>query len=226
MPEPVVEAVEAVTEAPAPAAARGPGRLRSRPPRRRAACRGDPAAAGPRRGCHRRPGFPNGKPMLDAAGNPVSDKSRLAAALLCWFVGIFGVHRFYVGKVGTGILMLVTLGAFGIWALIDLIVILVGVVPGQVGQGPAELVTAARAGVTLLTPVRSPSAAATGLPPTRRPPRTACRGVSRPSARGSGATMAPSASSYADSRTSAALAETAGRPCGVARVLTPALRPG
>jgi TM2 domain-containing membrane protein YozV len=72
------------------------------------------------------PVFPNGKPMLDAAGNPVSDKSRLAAALLCWFLGVLGVHRFYVGKVGTGILMIVTLGGLGVWALIDLIVILVG----------------------------------------------------------------------------------------------------
>ncbi len=62
----------------------------------------------------------------DASGNPVSDRSRLAAALLCFFVGVFGVHRFYVGKVGTGILMVVTFGGLGIWALIDLIIILVG----------------------------------------------------------------------------------------------------
>ena len=62
----------------------------------------------------------------DAAGNPVSDRSRLAAALLCFFVGVLGVHRFYVGKVGTGILQLVTFGGLGIWALIDLIIILVG----------------------------------------------------------------------------------------------------
>jgi hypothetical protein len=64
------------------------------------------------------PVFPNGKPMLDVNGEPVS-RSRLAAALLCWFLGIFGVHRFYVGKVGTGVLMLITLGALGVWALID-----------------------------------------------------------------------------------------------------------
>ena len=62
----------------------------------------------------------------DAAGNPVSDRSRLAAALLCFFVGVLGVHRFYVGKVGTGVLQLVTFGGLGIWALIDLILILVG----------------------------------------------------------------------------------------------------
>ncbi len=64
--------------------------------------------------------------MLTVDGRPASPKSRLAAALLAWFLGVFGVHRFYVGKVGTGILMLVTLGFFGIWTLIDFIVILVG----------------------------------------------------------------------------------------------------
>lgn len=56
----------------------------------------------------------------------ISPKSRLAAFLLCAFVGVFGVHRFYVGKIGTGILMLVTLGGLGIWSLIDLILICVG----------------------------------------------------------------------------------------------------
>jgi TM2 domain-containing membrane protein YozV len=55
-----------------------------------------------------------------------SPKSWLAALLLCFFVGSLGVHRFYVGKVGTGILMLVTLGALGVWTLIDLIVIIIG----------------------------------------------------------------------------------------------------
>jgi TM2 domain-containing membrane protein YozV len=55
-----------------------------------------------------------------------SDKSRIVALLLCWFLGIFGVHRFYVGKVGTGVLQLVTIGGLGIWTLIDLILILVG----------------------------------------------------------------------------------------------------
>lgn len=58
---------------------------------------------------------------------PISSKSRLVALLLCFFLGYLGVHRFYVNKVGTGILQLVTLGGFGIWAFIDLILILVGV---------------------------------------------------------------------------------------------------
>jgi hypothetical protein len=70
--------------------------------------------------------YPNGKPMLDAEGRPASPKSRLAAALLAWFLGFLGIHRFYVGKVGTGILMIVTLGGLGIWVLIDFIVILLG----------------------------------------------------------------------------------------------------
>ena len=52
-----------------------------------------------------------------------SDKSRLVALLLCFFVGYLGVHRFYVGKVGTGVLMIFTLGGLGIWYLIDLITV-------------------------------------------------------------------------------------------------------
>ncbi|TQJ69657.1 host cell surface-exposed lipoprotein [Arthrobacter sp. SLBN-100] len=55
---------------------------------------------------------------------PISNKSFLTAWLLSLLVGVFGVDRFYLGKVGTGILKLVTLGGFGIWALVDLILIL------------------------------------------------------------------------------------------------------
>jgi len=57
---------------------------------------------------------------------PLSPKSRLVCLLLCLFLGSLGVHRFYVGKTGTGILMLLTLGGIGIWTLIDLIMIIVG----------------------------------------------------------------------------------------------------
>ena len=55
-----------------------------------------------------------------------SEKSRLVALLLCWFLGVFGIHRFYVGKIGTGILWLLTVGIVGIGALIDLIMIAAG----------------------------------------------------------------------------------------------------
>ena len=56
----------------------------------------------------------------------VSPKSRLVALLLCFFLGSLGIHRFYVGKIGTGILMLITLGFLGIWTFIDFIIIIVG----------------------------------------------------------------------------------------------------
>ena len=61
-----------------------------------------------------------------AAEADISKKSRLAALLLCWFLGVFGIHRFYVGKIGTGILWLVTLGILGIGVIFDLIVIAIG----------------------------------------------------------------------------------------------------
>ncbi len=57
----------------------------------------------------------------------ISTKSRLVAALLCFFLGWLGVHRFYVGKIGTGILTIITLFGFcGLWPLIDFIFILLG----------------------------------------------------------------------------------------------------
>jgi TM2 domain-containing membrane protein YozV len=69
--------------------------------------------------------YPNGKPMLDVNGRPASPKSRLAALLLLLLLGL-GLQRFYVGKWGTGILYLLTLGGLGIWFIVDLILIVVG----------------------------------------------------------------------------------------------------
>ena len=66
------------------------------------------------------------KPTVTATGELISPKSRAAAAILCWFLGVIGIHRFYVGKVGTGVAQIFTLGGLGIWALIDFIMILVG----------------------------------------------------------------------------------------------------
>jgi len=56
----------------------------------------------------------------------VNQKSWLVALLLCFFVGVLGVHRFYVGKFGTGILQLLTVGGFGLWVLVDFIMIIIG----------------------------------------------------------------------------------------------------
>ena len=55
-----------------------------------------------------------------------SEKSRLIALLLCTFFGIIGVHRFYLGRIGSGIGMIFTLGGLGIWLTIDWIIILCG----------------------------------------------------------------------------------------------------
>ena len=64
----------------------------------------------------------------------MSEKRILPAFLLCFFVGVFGAHRFYVGKVGTGIIQLLTLGGLGIWAFIDFILIIVGAFTDKEGN--------------------------------------------------------------------------------------------
>ena len=61
-------------------------------------------------------------------------KSFVTTLLLCIFLGGIGVHRFYVGKIGTGILYSLTLGLFGIGALVDLIMIIVGKFTTKDGQ--------------------------------------------------------------------------------------------
>src|ERR1041384_5929864 len=58
--------------------------------------------------------------------SPPSEKSRAVALALCIPLGVFGAHRFYAGKIGTGILQLCTMGGFGLWWLFDLITIASG----------------------------------------------------------------------------------------------------
>lgn len=53
-------------------------------------------------------------------------KSLKTAAFLCFFLGILGAHRFYVGKTGSGVLMALTLGGLGLWALVDFFRVLAG----------------------------------------------------------------------------------------------------
>jgi TM2 domain-containing membrane protein YozV/predicted Ser/Thr protein kinase len=61
---------------------------------------------------------------LTTVATDTSDKIILPAFLLALFFGVFGAHRFYVGKYGTAILQLCTLGGLGIWAIIDCILLL------------------------------------------------------------------------------------------------------
>ena len=56
----------------------------------------------------------------------MSDKNRTLLALLAFFFGIFGAHRFYAGKIGTALLMLFTIGGFGIWSFIDFLIAIFG----------------------------------------------------------------------------------------------------
>ena len=58
----------------------------------------------------------------------------LTLFLLTFFVGVLGVHRFYVGKIGTGFLMLLTLGGLGVWFLVDLILVVTGQFTNKDGQ--------------------------------------------------------------------------------------------
>ncbi len=52
--------------------------------------------------------------------------NRWVLAILCFFFGALGVHRFIVGKIGTGVVWLLTGGVFGVGVLVDFIMLLIG----------------------------------------------------------------------------------------------------
>lgn len=58
---------------------------------------------------------------------PKSTENRwVVTLLLCWFLGVFGIHRFYTGHTGIGVIQLFTLGGCGIWVFVDFIIIIIG----------------------------------------------------------------------------------------------------
>lgn len=62
----------------------------------------------------------------ESQGPEVSKRSRGVALGLCFFGGVFGLHRFYLEKPKTAIAMLLTFGGFGIWYLYDLVLLAAG----------------------------------------------------------------------------------------------------
>lgn len=72
--------------------------------------------------------------QVDMYGRPLSDKSKLVAGLLQFFLGGFGIGRFYLGYTTIGVFQLLTLGGCGVWSLIDGIMIITGKVPDSDGR--------------------------------------------------------------------------------------------
>jgi len=92
--------------------------------------------------------YPNGsKTIIESSSdddnnnneNKGKGKSQLIALLLCIFLGLFGIHRFYLGYTGMGILYLLTAGLCGIGALIDIILILTNSLKPKDGEYSEKL---------------------------------------------------------------------------------------
>jgi hypothetical protein len=103
---------------------------------------------------------PPAPPPGSAMSTAPSPRSFIATWMFAWLLGFFGVDRFYLGKVGTGIVKLLTLGGLGIWWLIDLILTLAGVQRDKEGRLLPDfeqyrliawIITAAGFGLWLLT---------------------------------------------------------------------------
>lgn len=66
------------------------------------------------------------KQIVSSADRPTSVKNKTVALVLCVFLGVLGVHRYYVGKIGTGLLWTFTAGLFGVGWIIDLVSLIGG----------------------------------------------------------------------------------------------------
>ena len=75
------------------------------------------------------------RPSRDPAA---SRCSRLVAILLVVLLGLVGAHRFYVGRIGSALLMIFTLGGLGIWWLVDIIIVSTGQLADREGKRVTE----------------------------------------------------------------------------------------
>ncbi|MDR1961204.1 MAG: TM2 domain-containing protein [Gracilibacteraceae bacterium] len=64
----------------------------------------------------------------------MNEKSKTTTLIISIFLGELGIDRFYLGYTGLGILKLITVGGFGVWWLIDVILILMGKMKTKSGQ--------------------------------------------------------------------------------------------
>lgn len=77
---------------------------------------------------------PQAPNIAHPAATEESDKNYIMAVGLSVMFGFLGVDRFYLGQTVIGVIKLLTLGGLGIWALIDIILIIFGKVSDQQGR--------------------------------------------------------------------------------------------
>lgn len=78
--------------------------------------------------------MPTHKDLQSTTDVSKSTRNKWVALALSIFVGAFGVDRFYIGKIGTGILKLITGGGFGIWWIIDIVLVATGDMTDKEGR--------------------------------------------------------------------------------------------
>jgi TM2 domain-containing membrane protein YozV len=83
----------------------------------------------------------------------ISPKKRNTVILLCYFLGLFGVHRFYLGKILSGFFMLITFGGITIWYCIDFVFSITGDYTDSKGRKVAKDYNNVMVSVLLIGPI-------------------------------------------------------------------------